>query len=117
MTHCIDYIKIKIDEFAVKHGFVQQKDINRIESDERSFDKKEYDQIHNKNYIGLMKVKREDKIFVEVGKIQIEMDTLEEEDYYSIDKNIFFSIPFLEDSIIEDILDNVLNHVKPTHLQ
>lgn len=88
----LDELKSKIEKFALKYDFIQQSDIDKIEHNEKPFVKKDYDLIHNKYFIGL--IERKEEIFVEIGKIQVEVDTLDEEDYYSIDKNILFSLPF-----------------------
>jgi hypothetical protein len=41
-------LKFKINEFALQNNFVQQSDIDKIESYENPFNKKEYNNIHSK---------------------------------------------------------------------
>ena len=101
----MDFIT-SIQDFAIKNNIVQQSDIDRIEHNE-IFVKKDYDQIHHKYFIGL--IERNKEIFIEFGKIIVEIDTLDEEDFYSIDKNIIFSLPFfpefLELITIEELME------------
>ena len=83
----IDIEKI-IKEFAETYDFLQQKDIETIENSD--FDRNNYLKIHNKKYISIDKYT--DKVEINIGKIMIEIDSYDENDWYSIDKNIFIRI-------------------------
>ena len=77
-----------IKEFAETCGFLQQMDIEMVEN--ADFDRKNYLKISNKKYISIDKYT--DKVEISIGKIIIEMDSYDGNDWYSIDKNIFTRI-------------------------
>jgi len=98
----IDIEKI-IKEFAETYDFLQQKDIETIENSD--FDRNNYLKINNKKYISIDKYT--DKVEINIGKIIIEIDSYDENDWYSIDKNIFIRIN-IEDFPNEYSLINVI---------
>ena len=101
----IDELKMKIKEFAIENNCVQQSDIEKIELS-NIFNKKEYDDINNKYFISIIII--QDEILIEFGQISIEVDTIDEEDYYEINKNMLFFIPFLPDSMSsEEIISSL----------
>jgi len=77
-----------IKEFAETYGFLQQIDIDMVENSD--FDRKNYLKISNKKYISIDKYT--DKVEISIGKIIIEIDSYDGNDWYSIDKNIFIRI-------------------------
>jgi hypothetical protein len=77
-----------IKEFAETYEFLQQKDIDMVENSD--FDRKNYLKISNKKYISIDKYT--DKVEISIGKIIIEIDSYDENEWYSIDKNIFIRI-------------------------
>ena len=83
----IDIEKI-IKEFAETYDFLQQMDIEMVENTD--FDLKNYLKINNKKFICIDTYT--DKVEISVGKIIIEIDNYDENDWYSIDKNIFIRI-------------------------
>lgn len=78
-----------IKEFAETYGFLQQIDIDTVENSD--FDRKNYLKINNKKFI-CIDTYTTDKVEITIGKIIIEMDSYDGNDWYSIDKNIFIRI-------------------------
>jgi len=78
-----------IKEFAETYGFLQQIDIETVEDSD--FDRKNYLKINNKKYISI-DTYTTNKLEITIGKIIIEMDSYDGNDWYSIDKNIFIRI-------------------------
>jgi hypothetical protein len=78
-----------IKEFAETYEFLQQIDIETVEN--ADFDRKNYFKIDNKKYISI-DTYTTDKLEITIGKIIIEMDSYDGNDWYSIDKNIFIRI-------------------------
>jgi hypothetical protein len=77
-----------IKEFAETCGFLQQMDIEMVEN--ADFDRKKYLQIHNKKFICINTYT--DKVEITIGKIMIEIDSYDENDWYSIDKDTLIRI-------------------------
>lgn len=100
----IENIQNIIKEFAEKYCFLQEIDIEKIET--ADFNRENYIKIDDKNFIYINKYI--DKTEIACGKINIEIDNIDEEEWYYIDKNIYFKIDVLnypnEDSLIEVIL-------------
>lgn len=100
----IENIQNIIKKFAEKYSFIQEIDIEKVETSH--FNRENYLKIDNKNFICLNKYI--DKTEITCGKINIEVDSIEEEEWYYIDKNIYFYIDILnylnEDSLIEVII-------------
>ena len=100
----IDIKKI-IQEFAEKYNFIQQKDIDYVEKS--IFNRQDYLPLDNKTYISIHKTNIE--LAIEFGKIIIQIDTIDEEEWYCIDKNVFFYINILdfynEESLIEVMVE------------
>ena len=100
----IETIQNIIKEFAEKYSFIQEIDIEKVETSD--FNRENYIKIDNKNFISLNKYI--DKTVIIFGKINIEIDTIDEEEWYYIDKNNYFVIDIInypnEDSLIEVII-------------
>ena len=77
-----------IKEFAETYGFLQQMDIDMVENSD--FQREKYLQIDNKKFISIHKYT--DTVEIAIGKIIIEIDSYDENEWYSIDKNIFIRI-------------------------
>jgi hypothetical protein len=106
----IEIIKNVIKEFAEKYNFIQEIDIIMVENSD--FNKKNYIKINNKNFISINEYNK--KIEIVCGKINIIIDSIDEEEYYSIDKNNYFFINIVdftnEDILIESIIKECKNH-------
>lgn len=100
----IETIKFMMKEFAEKYNFIQQKDIEKLETED--FNRQNYHKIDNKFFICMNKYT--DKTEIVCGKINIEIDTIDEEEWYYIEKNNSFYINILdypnEDRLIEAII-------------
>ena len=100
----MEELEKKMIEFAIKNNIIQGKYINYLENDNTPFNKKEYNEIHNKNYVEI--INKNNEFFLDFGKILVEVDSIDEDDFYFIDKEILFSIPILNETINSE---NVLN--------
>jgi hypothetical protein len=100
----IETIKNILKEFAEKYNFIQQKDIEKLETED--FNRQNYRKIDNKPFICMNQFT--DKIEIVCGKIIIEIDTIDEEEWYYIEKNNSFYINILdypnENKLIEAII-------------
>jgi len=100
----IETIQNIIKEFAEKYNFIQEIDIEKVETSD--FNRENYIKMDDKNFICISKYI--DKTLITCGKINIEIDSIEEEEWYYIDKNNYFYIDILnypnEDSLIEIII-------------
>lgn len=85
MTMDLDKI---IKEFAETYGFLQQMDIEMVENSD--FQRENYLKIDNKKFISINKYT--DKVEIAIGKIIIEIDSYDENEWYSIDKNTYIRI-------------------------
>lgn len=99
----IDIQKI-IKEFSEKYDFLQQKDIEWVEH--ADFDRNNYLKLGNKKFICIDKY--HDKVEIVIGKIIIEIDSYDEQEWYSIDKDTYFRINIIdfpnEDSLMNEIV-------------
>ena len=90
-----------LQTLAEKYGFIQNSDIEMVETSEL-FDRTKYLALYNKKFISI------DKNEISVGKILIEIDSYDEQEWYTIDKHTFFRINIddylTEDSLTEDII-------------
>jgi len=86
----INTIKKRIKEFAEQNNFVQQKDIEIIETSD--FNRDNYKKIDGKLFISINEYKHKYKTEIAFGKINIEIDTIDEDEWYSIDKNNYFVV-------------------------
>ena len=77
-----------IKEFAETYDFLQQKDIDMVEN--ADFQRNNYLKIGNKTFISIEKYS--DKVEIVIGKIIIEIDSYDENEWYSIDKDTFIRI-------------------------
>ena len=77
-----------IKEFAETYGFLQQIDIDMVETS--VFQRENYLKINNKKFICIDTYT--DKVEISIGKIIIYIDSYDENDWYSIDKNICIRI-------------------------
>jgi len=93
-----------VKEFAEKYDFIQQKDIETVENSD--FNRKNYLKIDNKKFISIDKYT--DKVEITIGKINIIIDSYDENDWYSIDKDIYIRININNftnnDSLLEEII-------------
>jgi hypothetical protein len=106
----IEIIKNVIREFVEKYNFIQEIDIIMVENSD--FNKKNYIKINNKNFISINEYNK--KIEIVCGKVNIIIDSIDEEEYYSIDKNEYFFVNIIdftnEDKLIESIIKECKNH-------
>lgn len=72
--------------FAKKYGFILNKDIKAIE--EKEFCQYDYNNIHNKPFICY----NDDETKLIFGKIKVETDNIDEEEWYYIEKKYYFTI-------------------------
>ena len=93
-----------IKEFAETYGFLQQKDIEIVEY--AYFDRNNYLKIDDKKFICIDTYR--DKVEISVGKIMIDVYSYDENDWYSIERDIFIRINIddfpNENSLIEKII-------------
>jgi hypothetical protein len=103
-------LKNILKEFAEKYNFIQEIDILMVETSD--FNRQKYLQIDNKPFISINEYKN--KIEIVFGKINIEIDTIDEEEMYYIEKNDYFVINPLEyeneNILIETITRECKNH-------
>lgn len=105
-------IKDMVKDFANQYHFLQDAEIMNIEVAE--FDENNYRQIDNKKYVSIITYMQ--KVEIVFGKIQILVDTIDEEDWYYIEKNIITSInPYLYTSTPE-LLSCMLEECKKNDL-
>jgi hypothetical protein len=106
----MEIIKNVIKVFAEKYNFIQEIDIIMVENSD--FNKKNYSKMNNKNFISINEYNK--KIEIVCGKINIIIDSIDEEEYYSIDKNNYFFINIVdftnEDRLIESIIKECKNY-------
>jgi hypothetical protein len=99
-----------IKEFAEKYNFIQEKDIDRVETSD--FNRQNYFELDNKPFISIINFKS--SIDITIGKINIEIDTIEEEEWYTIGKiySAFINISDYknEDLLIETITNECKKH-------
>ena len=101
-------IQSTINEFAEKYHYLQEIDIEKVETS--VFNRQDYYNIDGKNFISINKY--DTNIVIEFGKINIEMDSIDEEEWYWIDKDILFSLNVLDFSNKEDLIDAMLIECK-----
>ena len=98
----IEIIKNIIKEFAEKYSFIQQIDIETVEEN-LVFKREDYIKMNNKKFICIDTYR--DKLEIAFGKIIIEIDSYDENDWYSIDKDTYIRINIKdipnEDKLIE----------------
>jgi hypothetical protein len=103
----IETIKDIIKRFAEKNGFLQDNDIEAVETKE--FDINNYKKIDGKHFVSIQKTE------ILFGKINIEIDTIEEEEWYWIDKVISFIITISnienEDTFTEEITEKCKKNI------
>jgi len=104
----IEIIKSTIKEFDEKYNFLQEIDIEKVETS--VFNRQDYYNIDGKKFISINKY--DTKIVIEFGKINIEVDTIDEDDLYWIDKDILFSLNILDFSNKDDLIDAMLIECK-----
>jgi len=102
-------IKSIIKEFAEEYSFIQEIDIIKVETS--VFNRENYFEMNDKSFISMNEYI--DKTEIIIGKINIEMDTIEEEWYY-IDKDKYFIVNISDsltaDSLIESIITECKNY-------
>jgi hypothetical protein len=99
-------MNINIDSFAEKYGFLQQKDIDMIER--ADFDIRNYRNLQNKSFVSI----NDFSTIMRFGKIDVLIDTIDEQEWYSIDTNIYFSINILDFKDEQTILETILIECK-----
>jgi len=103
----INRVKIIIKEFAEKYNFLQDKDIEIVENSE-PFDRRNYLKIHGKTAVSIKEYQNKRELFITIGKIDIIMEDIDEEELYSIDMDNCFTINISdfsnEDTLIETII-------------
>ena len=102
----IEKLTYFIKDFALKHNFVLNSDIETIENT-TIFNYADYKAIDHKNFISLDNFK--EKIELSIGKIEIEIDEIDEEEWFTLEKNKYFIVnPFdflTEESLYEEIIE------------
>ena len=96
-------------EFAEKYNFIQEADIEKIEASE--FNREKYFEIDNKLFISLNERKE-----ILIGKINICIDTIEEEEWYYIDRKFCFVINITDYSNSERLLEEIIKECKTHNL-
>lgn len=98
----IETIKNTVKEFAEKYSFIQQIDIDNVCS---VFNKEKWLEMNGKKYISINEYPTKNEIVC--GKLKIEINTIDEEERYYIDKEIFYRINALDytnDTLMEAII-------------
>jgi hypothetical protein len=108
----IETIKNTIKEFAEKYNFVQQIDIEQVETED--FNRQNYLKIHDKKFVSIDKYTNKTEIIF--GKIIIEIDTIDEEEFYSIDKNRYFFINILDYPNEDELMEVIIKECKKYNL-
>jgi hypothetical protein len=98
----LDILQNYITNFANTYDLIQQSDIERIETSDK-FNKQDYLTIDGKKFIYLFI----HEYHIRFGKIEIEKEYFQEEEYYSIEKKNHFKINIMEFSNIVDIMNEV----------
>jgi hypothetical protein len=101
-----------INDFVNKYDFIQQKDIEYIEN--LDFDIKNYNKINGKPFVSMYDHDHEhESSKIEFGIISIIIDKYDEdEEYYSIDKNILFIIDIVDFEYKETLMEEILQKCK-----
>ena len=102
----LDILQSNISMFASNYNLIQQSDIERIEFSDK-FNRQDYLTIDGKKFIYLFIHKYHNIFEIRFGKIKIEKEYLEEEEYYSIEKKNQFKINIMEFSDIGLIMNEV----------
>jgi hypothetical protein len=109
----INDLKIIIKEFAEKYNFLQDEDIEMVENSE-PFDRKKYLKIHGKICVSIKEYQNKRELFITIGKIDIIIEHIDEEEFYSIDMDNCFTINISdfsnEDTLIETIIKECKNY-------
>lgn len=99
-------IQTIIKEFAEKYNFIQEIDIRIIETSD--FNIQNYRKIDKKPFIS------SEGNNIVFGRICIEIDTIDEEEWYSIEKNNYFILNTIdyenEDLLIETMTNECKKH-------
>lgn len=93
-----------IKEFAEKYNFIQEIDIQIIETSD--FNIQNYRKIDNKPFISS---KGNNIVF---GKICIEIDTIDEEEWYSIEKKDYFILNTENNENKDILIEKMTNECK-----
>jgi hypothetical protein len=105
----IEILEKCIQEFAKTYDFIQQIDINIMEQSD-SFDRQDYRKIDGKKIVCINKYL--DQIIIEFGTIKIEIDEIEEQEWYWIDKNRVFSINTMDISDKDMLMEEMIRECK-----
>ena len=109
----IEIVKNIVQEFAEKHGFIQDTDIYRVEKliDFDAF-MQGCNKMHGKIYICINEWR--DRSEIEMGTIFINVDKDDEgyEEYYSIDKITLFRFDVANFSYKEALIDSIIEKCK-----
>lgn len=97
-----------IKEFAEKYNFVQEMDIEKIENSE--FKWINYKNLDYKPFIILNIYPTATEIAV--GKINIIIDTIDEEEWFSIEKDNYFIINIVNDENENLLMEKITNECK-----
>ena len=99
----IETIKNIIKEFAEKYNFIQQLDVETLENS--VFNRENYLKMNNKKFICIDTYT--DKLEIAFGKISIEVDSFDEEEWYSIEKNNYFLINILDFTNKDKLMESI----------
>ena len=89
-----------IDALSKKNGFLQDADIENVEKCD--FSSANYRAIDGKIYVSVL-VSADEEYYLECGKINIIIETIDDEEWYYIDKNQIFIIDLDEENCVDNL--------------
>lgn len=102
-----DIIMNTIQEFAIKYNFIQQIDIQKVEEAE-IFHENDYWNLRGKKFVSIHEYSSS-KTEIVFGKIYIEIDRYNEEEFYSIEKDILFVLNINDFLTIEVLIEKMIS--------
>jgi hypothetical protein len=97
-----------IQAFAEKYCFIQNSDIEIVENSD--FDVKSYLKLDTRIFISI------DKNIISIGEIRIEIDSYDEQDWYTIDKVPYFRINIDDFPNKDSLVEAMVNQCKKNNL-
>jgi len=86
-----------MNEFAKKYQFLQDADIENVEKND--FSCANYKALDGKKYISIYTTNSDNALVLIFGKINIIIETIDDEEWYYIDKNIVYSVNVNEEEL------------------
>ena len=93
-----------IQAFAEKYNLLQNSDIEIVENSE--FDVRSYLKLDTRIFISI------DKNIISIGEIRIEIDSYDEQDWYTVDKVPYFRINIDDFPNEDSLVDVMVNQCK-----